>query len=138
MNIIALTGRLGKDPELKQTPGGTGLVKFTVAVDRPGKSKETDWFDCTAFGKTAEFVKSWFKKGSWIEITGSMQMNSYTAKDGAKRTAWGVIVDRAGFVGAKETPQGQPQLPPQVTAKLQELPTDQPLQEYSDDEDIPF
>lgn len=50
MNIIALTGRLGKDPELKQTLGGTGLVKFTVAVDRPGKSKETDWFDCAAFG----------------------------------------------------------------------------------------
>lgn len=67
-----------------------------------------------------------------------MQMNSYTAKDGTKRTAWGVIADRAGFVGAKETPQGQPQKPPQVTAKLQELPTDQPFREYSDDEDIPF
>lgn len=138
MNIIALTGRLGKDPELKQTLGGTGLVKFTVAVDRLGKSKETDWFDCTAFGKTAEFIKSWFKKGSWIELSGSMQMNNYTAKDGTKRIAWGVIVDRAGFVGAKETSQGQPQLPQQVTAKLEDLPNDQPFLGDIDDENLPF
>ena len=105
MNIWIGEGRLVRDPELKVVGGGTEICVFTVAVDRGRKdkdgNKQTDFIDCTSFGKTAAFVNKYFKKGDGILIRGRFQSDKYTAKDGTNRTKWGVWVDEVEFPASK-------------------------------------
>lgn len=100
MNHIIITGRLGRDPELKTAQNGTEYVKFSVAVDRRKKKGEdhprTDWFECAAFGKQAVFINTYWKKGDGIEITGRMENEPYE-QDGKKRASWGVVIEAVEF-----------------------------------------
>ncbi len=111
-NVITIHGRLTRDPELKTSSSGSEYCKFTVAVDRyNGKEKETDFFDCTAFGKTGVAINQYIKKGREIIVSGSMESNK-TEKDGQKRTFWGVKVDSFGFCGGKsDAPASAPEAP---------------------------
>ena len=100
-NMIMIHGRLVRDPELKTAGTGTEYCNMTVAVDSfNGKEKETDFFDCTAFGKTAAAISKFFQKGREIIVIGSMR-SSKTEKDGVKRTWWKIVVDSFGFCGSK-------------------------------------
>ena len=112
MNSITIKGRLTRDPELKTSSSGSEYCKFTVAVDRyNGKEKETDFFDCTAFGKIGVAINQYIKKGREIIVSGSMESNK-TEKDGQKRTFWGVKVDSFGFCGGKsDAPASTPEAP---------------------------
>ena len=104
MNKIIIHGHLGRDPELKPYKTAKGedgkLVSFAVGVSRTS-GDETDWFDCTAFGKTAEVIDKFLRKGSEVIIEGAMESRKYEAKDGSKRTAWGIRVERFEFCGKK-------------------------------------
>lgn len=104
MNKIVIHGHLGRDPELKPYKTSKGedgkLVSFAVGVSRT-TGDETDWFDCTAFGKTAEVIDKFLRKGSEVIIEGAMESRKYEAKDGSKRTAWGIRVERFEFCGKK-------------------------------------
>lgn len=82
MNNVSLVGRLTKDPELKTTQSGLSVCRFTVAVDRPYSKDQTDFINCVAWKKTAEFINNYFCKGQRIALTGSIQTGSYTDKDG--------------------------------------------------------
>lgn len=100
MNKIILAGRLTRPAELKVGNSGSEYCKFTVAVDRRGKDqndKKTDFFDCTAFGKTGAFVEKYFAKGDGINVIGRMESDKYTDKDGKNRTTWGVTVEEVYF-----------------------------------------
>ena len=100
-NMIMIHGLLTRDPELKTAGTGTEYCNITVAVDSfNGKEKETDFFDCTAFGKTAAAISKFFQKGREIIVIGSMR-SSKTEKDGVKRTWWKIVVDSFGFCGSK-------------------------------------
>ena len=100
-NMIMIHGRLTRDPELKTGSTGSEYCNITVAVDSyNGKEKETDFFDCTAFGKTAAAISKFFQKGREIIVIGSMR-SSKTEKDGVKRTWWKIVVDSFGFCGGK-------------------------------------
>jgi len=104
-NVISIHGRLTRDPELKTGSSGSEYCNFTVAVDSyNGKEKETDFFDCTAFGKTGVAINQYMAKGREIIVTGSMRSNK-TEKDGVKRTWWKVVVDGFGFCGGKQDGQ---------------------------------
>ena len=109
MNKIMIHGRLARDPELKTTNNGIEVCSFTVAVDRPVKSKDgerqSDFFSCTAWRQGAAFVNKYFHKGDGIIIEGSMQSRQYE-KDGQKRTAWDLMVDRIEFPAAKKSDNG--------------------------------
>ena len=112
LNRIDVMGRLVRDPELRRTGSGVAVASFTVAVDRDfsGKDdgeKETDFIDCVAWRKTAEFVTKYFTKGSLIVVSGRLQIRSWTDKDGNKRRTAEVLVDSVYFAGAK-TPQQTP------------------------------
>lgn len=103
-NNVSLGGRLTGDPELKTTSSGTGMVTFNLAVNRStpaGAEKVTDFFRCIAWGKTAEFVHSYFRKGSSILIDGQIQTGSYVDKDGVKRHTVDIAIGRAFFVDSK-------------------------------------
>ena len=110
MNYIHIHGRLGRDPELKEYKNAKGepgkLAKFSVGVNRD-TGDDTDWFDCTVFGKRAEVVEKFLKKGSEVTVTGHMESRKYEDKNGNKRTAWGVNVIAFDFCGKKSDSQEQ-------------------------------
>lgn len=103
MNIVVLHGHVTKDPEIRYAPiDNMAIAKYSLAVNRPGKDKGTDFFNCTAFGKQGEFAEKYLKKGTEILISGRLQQDSWTDKDGNKRSSVGVIVDRHEFCGPKD------------------------------------
>jgi single-strand DNA-binding protein len=106
LNSVTLMGRLTRDPELKHTQSGTAVVSFTLAVDRDFKSadgtKETDFIDCVAWRNTAEFVGKYFAKGDAAAVSGRLQIRPYTDKDGNKRKAVEIVVDKVYFGYAKK------------------------------------
>ena len=114
MNLVALVGRLTKDPETRYTTGDNQMAvcRFTLAVDRIGKDKGADFIGCVAFGKTAEVIGKYMSKGRQMAVKGHIQTGSYE-KDGQKRYTTDVIVDRMEFVGSKndEKPQEQMEIP---------------------------
>lgn len=98
MNSIKIQGRLTKDPEQKVGSSGAEYCKFTVAVDRKrSKDKAVDFFDCTAFQQTGAFVSKYFAKGDGIIVSGRMESDKFTDKEGVKRTTWGITVEDVEF-----------------------------------------
>lgn len=97
LNICAISGRLTRDPEVKQTQNGTSVATFTVAVDRDYKSDEADFIHCVAWRSAADFVGKYFEKGSAITVTGRIQTRSYKDNNGEKRTVTELVVDRTYF-----------------------------------------
>lgn len=94
MNTICLIGRLGQNPQLKQTPNGVVVCGFSLAVKRPGTKDITDWISCAAFRQNAEYLCQYGKKGTLAAVTGVLNTRSYTDREGKKRTAYEVIADR--------------------------------------------
>lgn len=103
MNNVALIGRLTKDPDLKTTQSGLSVCRFTVAVDRPySKEKQTDFINCLAWRKTAEFITNYFSKGQRIALTGSIQTGSYTDNDGKTVYTTDINVNNVEFCESKK------------------------------------
>lgn len=103
INTITLMGRLVRDPELRTTQSGKEVASFTVAVQRSrSKNGETDFIPVVVWDKTAKLVCDYFRKGSMIAVTGSLQTRNYTDGDGYKRTAFEVIANEVSFCGSKE------------------------------------
>ena len=112
MNLITLTGNLGRDWE--QANASMTIAKNSLAVRRDFKNKQTseydtDWIPLTAFSKTAETLMQYTSKGSKVLIVGKLQTNNYTDKNGNKRTSYDVIVDRFEFLDSKGDNQQQSQ-----------------------------
>ena len=101
INKIVLGGRLTSDVELRQTPQGTSVVTFAIAVNRKGKDAQADFINCQAWRQTAEIISKHFKKGSAICVTGSIQNRTWTDQQGNKRYATDIVVDEAFFVDSK-------------------------------------
>lgn len=110
MNTVILMGRLTKDTELKATNSGLSVCRFTVAVDRYSKDGEdkTDFINCVAWRKTAEFIDNYFSKGQRIALTGSIQTGSYTDKDGRTVYTTDVLVDKVEFCESKKNSDSAP------------------------------
>lgn len=105
INKVILGGRLTADPELKQTNSGKPVCSFTLAVNRRfSQNNEADFITCVAWNKTAEFVSTYFKKGSSLCVVGAVQTRSWE-QDGQKRYATEVQVDEALFVDGKNDAQ---------------------------------
>ena len=101
LNQITIMGRLTRDPELRYTQSQKPVASFTLAVDRDFGDKETDFIDCVAWNKTAEFVSNYFKKGNMAVVSGRLQIRDWTDKDGGKRRSAEVVADRIYFGEAK-------------------------------------
>lgn len=107
MNKVQLVGRLTRDPEIRYSQGenATATARFSVAVNRRFKNAEgnydADFINCVAFGKSAEFVEKYFRKGMAIGLTGRIQTGNYTNKDGQKVYTTDVIVEETEFVESK-------------------------------------
>lgn len=97
LNQICIMGRFTKDPELRRTQNGTAVTSFTLAVDRDFKRDETDFIECVAWDKAAEFVEQYFFKGKMAVVYGRLQMREWTNKDGDRRKKAEVVADRVYF-----------------------------------------
>lgn len=108
LNKVVLAGRLTADPELRQTTSGISVVSFSLAVNRRrGRSEQgeqqqqTDFINLVAWRQTADFISKYFRKGSALCVTGSIQTRSWTDTQGQKRYATEVVVDEAMFVDSR-------------------------------------
>lgn len=104
MNKVILIGRLTKDVDFRKGDNDKTSARFSLAINRRFKNAngeyDADFPSCIAFGKTAEFINTYFKKGSAIAITGRIQTGSYD-KDGVKVYTTDIVVDEAEFVESK-------------------------------------
>ena len=101
LNTIVLMGRLVRAPELRYTQSKIPVASFTLAVERDyqpgGTEKQTDFIDCVAWRKTAEFVSKYFQKGSMAVVSGRLQIRDWTDREGGKRRSAEVVVDNVYF-----------------------------------------
>lgn len=127
INNVTLMGRLTAAPELKQTPNGTSVTAFCIAVDRRFQpkdgEKQTDFINCVAWRNTAEFITKYFSKGDMIAVTGEIQTRKYQDNGGNNRVAFEIVIENASFCGGKNG--GNTNSAPQ-------------LEEISNDDDLPF
>ena len=104
MNRVILMGRLTQDPELRQTPQGTAVTRFTLAIDRRFRKEggqQADFITCVAWRQTAEFICRFFQKGRMIAVEGQLQSRSWDGQDGKRQYATEVVIDNAFFTGSK-------------------------------------
>lgn len=119
LNQSIIMGRLTRDVELRYSQGSDMAIgRFTVAVERDYKAQgaekaETDFINCVAFGKTAEFIGKYFSQGSMICVAGRIQTGSYTNKDGQKVYTTDINVEKAHFTGEKRQDGQQTNARPQ-------------------------
>ena len=108
MNRVEIIGRLTRDPEIRVTQDGqTTIGRFGIAVDRRGKEQKADFFNVTAFNKTAQFAEKYLKKGTKIALSGRLQLDEYTNKDGQKVTSVSIVAEEVEFCESKKT-EGKP------------------------------
>ena len=129
LNKVILGGRITADPELKQTPQGVSVTTFSIAVNRRGKEAQTDFINCQAWRQTAEFISKFFKKGSSICISGSIQTRTWNDQQNNKRYATEVVAEEAFFVDSKtEGVTGEEAtFQTQSTTKFEEVTSDDEL-----------
>ena len=123
MNKLILMGRLARDPEVRYTQGekATAVANFSLAVDRRFKREgepTADFFNCTAFGKTAETIEKYLRKGSKILVDAELRTDNYTNKEGQKVYAVRVYVNSFEFCESKGSaaPAEQPAPTPAAPA----------------------
>ena len=158
LNKAQIIGRLGRDPEVRYMPGGEAVCNFSVATAEKWKDKasgevkeETTWHRITAFGRQAEIVGEYLRKGSLVFIEGKMTQRAYADKDGAEKVSHEIRMQDMKMLSSREGGQGgqsgggnagQPaQRPTAATqASGQARPTRPPaLNNFDDmDDDIPF
>lgn len=100
INSCVLMGRLTRDPEKRYTADNTPVTSFSIAVNRD--KDHSDFFDCTAWRKTADFVSTYFAKGDMIAVCGRIQNRDWTDKNGNARRSTEIIADSVSFCGGKK------------------------------------
>jgi len=153
MNKVILMGRLTRDPETRysQAAEPIAFTKYSLAVNRRTKrdgEPDADFFNCTAFGKAAEFADKYFKKGQMVSIVGRLQNRSWDdPQSGQKRYATDVIVEDQYFAESKASFEsragagfdGAPKQEPKDSNQMYYEPDGfQAIAESIDDEELPF
>lgn len=109
MNKVILMGRLTRDVELRQTPNGVSVARFSIAVNRrfaKEGQQQADFIECVAWRQTGEFISRYFSKGRMIAVSGSLQTRSWDGQDGKKHYATEVVVEDAYFTGSRSESGG--------------------------------
>lgn len=111
-STTVIQGRFTSHPELRRTPTGKDVCKFTIACEREFKSKDgkrlTDFIDCVAWDKAAEFISRNFIKGQMTVVVGRLETSTFKDNKGVNRKATELVVNSASFCGAKPDNSIQP------------------------------
>jgi len=142
MNKVILIGNLGRDPELKMTPGGQALARFSVATTETWKNPQgekqskTEWHNIVVWGKQAEIAEKYLRKGKQVMIEGRIQYREYTDQAGVKKTACDIRCDNFVMLGRMDEGGARPS---SGHSDFDEpLPPPPPSSGGSYDDDIPF
>ena len=115
INTVTLVGRLTKDPELRYTQTGKGVATFTLAVTRPFKNQngdyEADFINCQAWGRAAENLANYMRKGNKVGVVGRVQTRNYENNQGQKVYVTEVVAEQVTFLESKNEQSKQPQEP---------------------------
>lgn len=131
MNKVFLIGNLTRDPELRETPSGVSVCRFSIAVGRnytQNGEKQTDFFECVAWRGLGENIAQYCKKGNKVAVSGSIQLRTYEDNNGQKRQAVDIVTQDIEFL----TPKSRED---EFEEPRRKRPTLQPM---DDDSDIPF
>lgn len=138
MNNLVLKGRMVRDPELKVSGTGKEYTKFCIAVNRRFDKDKTDFFECKAWGQTAVFVNTYFKKGQEIVAIGSMQCNKFLDDDGNNRSYWEANIDNVEFCGSKKDNENQVAAQHYAAQSTPAPPSNRDFEEIVSDDNLPF
>ena len=139
INKVFIAGRLTRDPELRYTPNNTAVCEIGLAVNRKYKTpggetkEETTFVDCTAWGRTAEVINEYVRKGDPLHVEGRIREDKWEDKDGNNRSKLKVVVESIQLLGGK--PQGQRD---QGRRQQQTTNTGRDARPPIGEEDIPF
>ena len=117
MNKIIVIGNLGRDPEMRYTPNGQGVTSFSVASSRKyttssgEQREETEWFNCSAFGRLAETCNQYLTKGKQVYVEGRLSSRTYQTQSGETRHSNDINVTEVQFLGQRGDGSGQEQAP---------------------------
>jgi len=142
VNKVILIGRLGKDPELKYTAGGTPMARFTLATDESFKDrsgeqqKRTEWHTIVAWGKLAEICGEYLNKGKQIYVEGSIRSRQWEDQSGNKRTSYDIVARQMTMLGSRA--DSERAAPAAASRDQAEPPAPAEPEPDITDEDIPF
>ncbi len=103
LNVVLLEGRLVKDPELRKANTGTSFACISLAIDNNDKDKTSSFVECVVWGKSAEALCTYNKKGDLISVRGTLNQRKYQAKDGTQVSRVEIIIQEWFFVGKKNS-----------------------------------
>ena len=138
VNKVILLGRLGADPQLKYSPSGRANASFSLATNQVWKDQEgnqkdrTDWHRITAWGKLAEIMGEWLKKGSQVYIEGRLQTRSYEDTNGVKKYITEVVADDMTMLGKKGESDAE------AVPAAEDEPISEGVPEAGVEDDLPF
>jgi len=150
VNKVILLGNVGKDPEIRSTSGGTMVANFTLATSDRQKDPQgnwqdrTEWHNLVAFGRTAEIIRDYVKKGSKLFVEGKIQTRSWDDKEtGAKRYRTEIIVNDLSLLSGREEGAGGYSRSAAAPAAGYDQRPSAPAEDYAQsaeisDDDIPF
>ena len=143
MNKFQFMGRLTKDPEVRYTSGNnTQVTTFSIAVNRrfvtQGGERQADFFNLTAFGKTAEFCAKYFKKGQQVLVCGRIQNRSWDDQNGQKRYATDFIVEETYFADSKKDGSAVPSFDMDGVSQMPESSDAGDFITVDETEELPF
>ena len=140
-NKVILLGNLTRDPQLSYTPNQTAVVDFGLATNRKWKGQdgtqrdETCFVDCRMFGRRAEVINQYCKKGNPLFVEGRLNYSSWESQDGTKKSKLRVTVDSFEFIGGGQNSGGQRPQPAKSAGDHEQAP-EPPVGDMGDD--IPF
>ncbi|MBR1748979.1 MAG: single-stranded DNA-binding protein [Bacilli bacterium] len=157
MNRVILIGRLARDPEMRTTPSGVSMTRFTIAVSRPlsqanreaGNQAQTDFISCIAWRRQAENIAKYCSKGSQVAVEGRIQTGQYDGADGQRHYTTDVYADNVTFLGSRgnasnssSNDYSQPMPNYDETMPTTDVSTD-PFKDFGEeialsDDDLPF
>ncbi len=112
MNIAIVLGTITNDIEIKYLQSGSAVANFSIAYNKKYKGQDghlvekASFFDVSAFGKNAETINQYFRKGSRILVRGELEQNQWTAQDGSKRSKVSIKLEQFDFIDKSENSQG--------------------------------
>jgi single-strand DNA-binding protein len=109
LNTVILSGRAGRDPEVRYFESGQNVAKFTMAVDRNAKGEDADWFDVEVWGKSAQFAADYLRKGARVAVEGRLKQERWQDKSGQNRSSVVVSAFRLELLDTKADAQARQQ-----------------------------
>ena len=132
VNRVELIGRLGHEPEMRYTPEGQAVTRFSLATDRPtraGAERETDWHRIVCWGKLAEFAGEYLDKGRLVFVAGRLTYRTWEGRDGQRRRAAEVVATEIIPLDRRPETESHDAVSPETPA---------PGHEPTQDDDLPF